>query len=84
MESFPNLIARYARRTERLNTAHVAIAFALGGQADSRLADKLHLPISGDTLLSLIRDTRITLPAEPEVIGVEIRPNAGGGCMAQF
>jgi transposase len=71
VESFPHLIARYARRTERLHTAHEAIAFALGGQAGSRLADKLQVPISGDTLLRNIRDRNVPLQAEPEVIGVD-------------
>jgi len=70
-ESFPHLVAKYARRTERLNTAHEVIAFALGGQAGSRLAQKLHMPISGDTLLRIIRNTQVKLPAEPEVIGVD-------------
>ena len=71
VESFPNLVAKYARRTERLHTAHEAIAFALGGQAGSRLAHKLYMPISGDTLLRIIRDTPGKLPGEPEVIGVD-------------
>lgn len=71
VESFPNLVGRYARRTERLNMAHEAIAFALGGQAGSRLAHKLHMPTSGDTLLRNIRDRPENLPAKPEVIGVD-------------
>ena len=71
VERFPNLVARYARRTKRLNTAHEAIAFALGGQPGSRLAHKLYMPISGDTLLRIIRETRVNLQAEPEVIGVD-------------
>jgi hypothetical protein len=71
VERFPHLVARYAHRTGRLYTAHEVIAFALGGEAGSRLAQKLQMPISGDTLLRLIRDSHIPLQAEPKVTGVD-------------
>lgn len=45
----------YARRTARADTALEAVAFALGGEAGSRLARRLSLPTSPDTLLRLIR-----------------------------
>jgi transposase len=71
VEVFPDLLEKYARRTVRLGKAQATIAFALGGQAGSRLASKLHMPISGDTLLRIIRKTSRQGPAEPEVIGVD-------------
>lgn len=71
MESFPELLEKYARGRVRLHQAQAAIAFALGGEAGSRLAGKLQMPISGDTLLRRIRKTRIPLPVEPTVIGVD-------------
>jgi transposase len=71
VEVFPDLLEKYARRTVRLHKAQEAIAFALGGQAGSRLACKLQMPISGDTLLRIIRSTSVQSPLEPEVIGVD-------------
>ena len=60
VESQPNLVAKSARRTKRLDTELEAIAFALGGQAGGRLAPKLKMPVSGDTLLRLIRNSQVT------------------------
>jgi len=71
VEVFPDLLEKNARRTVRLYKAQEAIAFALGGQAGSRLASKLQMPISGDTLLRMIRSTPVPSPLEPAVIGVD-------------
>jgi transposase len=71
VEVFPDLLEKYARRTVRLHKAQEAIAFALGGQAGSRLACKLQMPISGDSLLRMIRSTPVPSPLEPTVIGVD-------------
>ena len=46
VENHSNLVAKSARRTKRLNTGLEAIAFALGGQAGSRLTHKLKMPVS--------------------------------------
>jgi len=69
VEVFPDLLEKYDRRTVRLWKAQTA-AFALGGQAGSRLASKLQMPISGDTLLRMIRSTSPQSSLEPEVVGV--------------
>jgi len=71
VEVFPDLLKKYARRTVRLHKAQTAIAFALGGQAGSRLATKLQMPISGDTLLRMIRSTPPQSSLEPTVVGVD-------------
>ncbi len=71
VESLPNLVAKLARRTKRLDTELEAIAFALGGREGSRLAPKLKMPVSGDTLLRLIRNSQVTDQDQPEVIGVD-------------
>ena len=71
VESLPNLVAKSARRTKRLDTELEAIAFALGGQEGSRLAPKLKMPVSRDTLLRLIRNSQVTDQDKPEVIGVD-------------
>jgi transposase len=60
-ERMPELVAPYARKTYRLIAALQAIGVALGGQAGARLAHRLGLPASRDTLLRLVR--RLPLPA---------------------
>lgn len=60
-----------ARRTDRQRESLTTIAFALGGEAGARLAGKLGMPISPDTLLRLIRrDPDAVLPG-PTVLGVD-------------
>jgi transposase len=70
-EPMPAWLARRSRRTQRLAAALESLAFALGGEAGSRQAHRLHMPCSGQTLLRLIRRAP-TPPAEPpRVIGVD-------------
>jgi transposase len=71
VDEFLHVLEKYARRTTRLHQAQEDIAFAVGGEAGSRLAGKLHMPISGDTLLRMIRDAPAQSSLEPEVIGVD-------------
>jgi transposase len=70
-ERVPELIAPYARKTQRLIAALQALGVALGGQAGARLAHRLGLPASRDTLLRLVR--RLPLPSVPPLsaIGVD-------------
>ena len=70
-ESFAEFVVKYARRTERLGRAMQAIAFALGGRPGSRLAKKLQMPVSGDTLLRIIRKTPQEVQPIPKVIGID-------------
>src|SRR3954449_5110474 len=44
-----------ARRTVQLHQIKQHIGFALGGEPGSRLAVRLAMPVSGDTLLRLVR-----------------------------
>jgi hypothetical protein len=46
---------RKARRSDRLAGAQTESGMALGGKADARLPRRLALPVSGDTVLRLIR-----------------------------
>jgi transposase len=70
-ERVPELVAPYARKTQRLIAALQALGVALGGQAGVRLAHRLRLPASRDTLLRLVR--RLPLPVIPplQAIGVD-------------
>ncbi len=48
-------IARNGRRAGRLALSQAQIGLVLGGEAGARLASKLAKPVSGDTVLRLIR-----------------------------
>jgi transposase len=70
-ERLPSVAAVHARTTVRLDKAHCHIGLALGGEAGSRLAARLAMPTSADTLLRRIR--RAPLPRLPavRVLGVD-------------
>jgi transposase len=70
-ERLPAVAAVHARTTLRLDKAHCHIGLALGGEAGSRLAARLAMPTSADTLLRRIR--RAPLPRHPavRVLGVD-------------
>jgi transposase len=70
-ERLPAVVAVHARTTMRLDKAHCTIGLALGGEAGSRLAARLAMPTSADTLLRRIR--RAPLPRHPavRVLGVD-------------
>lgn len=70
-ERLPDLAPAYARSSSRLTDAHRAIAFALGGEAGSRLAGTLGMPASPDTLLRRIGQTPTTDAPTPRVLGVD-------------
>jgi len=59
-ERVPALVAPSARKTPRLIAALQALSVALGGQAGARLAQRLGLPASRETLWRLI--CRLPLP----------------------
>jgi transposase len=70
-ERVPELVAVYARKTCRLVAALQAIGMALGGQAGARLAHRLGLPASRDTLLRLVRRLPLPVVAPLRAIGVD-------------
>jgi hypothetical protein len=55
----------------RLGDIQRHIGLALGGEPGSRLADRLAMPVSGDTLLRLIRASALEPPAPPRIIGID-------------
>src|SRR5260370_31426779 len=59
-----------ARQTSRLGTILESIAVVLSGQAGSRLADQLAMPVSADTLLRRAKKKALALPT-PRVLGVD-------------
>jgi len=70
-ERLDGVAAVHARRTDRLRRELEAIAFALGGEAGARLAHRLGLPASPDTLLRLIRRAPDDVLPAPTVLGVD-------------
>jgi transposase len=70
-ERLPGLLAAHARSTDRLTSAHRAIGVALGGEAGSRLADRLDMPTSPDTLLRRVKSAPDEVDPRPRYIGVD-------------
>ena len=60
-ERLPGVAAAHARATGPLTESHRDIGFALGGEAEARLAGKLAMPTSPDTLLRRVK----AAPGEP-------------------
>ena len=62
-----------ARRTARLGDLQRHVAFALGGEAAARLAGRLAIPTSADTLLRMATKPVApeTPPPTPKVLGVD-------------
>jgi transposase len=61
-----------ARRTCRLGEQQRQVGLALGGQAGARLAAKLAMPTSPDTLLRLVRQDNSATPSPtPHVLAVD-------------
>jgi transposase len=72
-EPLPQLLPKHARATSRLSDTHRAVGLALGGEPGARLAGKLGMPTSPDTLLRRLKQlspTGTAAPA-PRVIGVD-------------
>jgi len=70
-ERLPTTAAPRQRRTARLGEIQRGIALALGGEGGSRLAALLAMPVSGDTLLRLIRAVPIPDAPAPRIIGLD-------------
>ncbi|WP_430699098.1 ISL3 family transposase [Mesorhizobium dulcispinae] len=69
-ERLPETVRPKARRTSRLGESQLAIGFAVGGKPGSRLSHKLAMPVSGDTLLRMIRAAGFE-PEAPRVVGID-------------
>ena len=72
-ERLPGIAAAAARRTERLGGLHGCLGLALGGEAGARLAARLAIGTSADTLLRAVRSggSRAPMPPTPRVLGVD-------------
>ncbi|UVK48268.1 ISL3 family transposase (plasmid) [Mesorhizobium sp. AR07] len=70
-ERLPETVQPKARRTARLGESQLVIGFAVGGESGSRLSRKLAMPVSGDTLLRMIRSAGFEPPDAPRVVGID-------------
>lgn len=70
-ERLPEVAAACGRTTTRLNIALRHMAFRCGGQAGSRLAERLGMPTSPDSLLRVMRQTPAADVPTPAVLGVD-------------
>ncbi|MGH3736646.1 MAG: ISL3 family transposase [Micromonosporaceae bacterium] len=70
-EQVPGLTIPYARRTLLLRRMLEAIAVALAARAGARLAARLGLPVSRDTLIRLVRALPDPPVGEVTVLGVD-------------
>ena len=69
-ERLPGFAARYARTTNRLRQSHESIGFALGGEAGARLANRLSMATSPDTLLRRVKELKDDA-APPRFVGID-------------
>ena len=70
-ERLPELAAPHARRTVAQQATLRVLGCALGGQAGSRVAARLSLPASRDTLLRLVRSSPLPVVGTPSVVGID-------------
>jgi transposase len=71
VEGLTGLAEQRARRSARLADTQRQLGLAVGGEAGSRLAAKLTLATSADTLLRLVRGTPSDPDCSPRVVGVD-------------
>lgn len=70
-ERVPTLAEPWSRRTSRLAAALQILGLALGGEAGSRLAARLRMAVSGDTLIRLVLKVPLKDEHVAEIIGVD-------------
>lgn len=70
-ERIPHIVLPHAQRTVGLTKVLQAIAFETSAESASRIARHLHIPISGDTILRILRNTRLPDSPCPRVLGVD-------------
>jgi transposase len=70
-ERLPRVVAHYGRKTKRMNEALQLIGLLLGGEAGARVALKLAMKTSADTLLRRARAAVKPCAPTPRVLGVD-------------
>jgi transposase len=70
-ERLPGVVASRAQRSVRLADSQRAIGLAAGGEPGSRLAHRLAMPVSGDSLLRMIRSAPVPDFIAPTIVGID-------------
>jgi transposase len=70
-ERLPQIVAPHGRATARLSAVQRAFGLALGGEAGARLARRVALSVSPDTLLRRAKNVQPDPTAAPRVVGVD-------------
>jgi transposase len=70
-EPLDGFAAKHARTTRRLARTHLAIGSALGGEAGARLAGKIAVPTSPDTLLRRVKQAGAPSSGAPKFVGID-------------
>ncbi len=70
-ERFPDLVQSYARITNRLRDALIALGLATSAEVCARLAPKLGLQVSAPTQLRLLRTVSCAPPTSVRILGID-------------
>lgn len=70
-ERLPELVQSYARITNRLRDALIALGLATSAQVCARLAPKLGLQVSAPTLLRSLRTVSCASPTSVRILGID-------------
>ena len=71
VERLPDLARRHAQRTVRLTEAVRVLGSESGGEAGARTATRLRMPVSGDTVLRIVRRPSASALPTPRVLGID-------------
>jgi transposase len=71
VECLPELARRHAQRTIRLTEAVRGLGGESGGEAGTRMATRLRMPVSGDTVLRIVRSPSTSTQPTPRVLGID-------------
>jgi hypothetical protein len=70
-ERLPALAPCHAQRTERLTAVVRVLGSEAGGEAGARMATRLRMPCSGDTVLRILHRTPAPTQPTPRVLGID-------------
>ena len=70
-EPLAGVAERFGRRSCRLASLQRHLGLALGGEAGSRIAARLSVPVSADTLIRLVCAAELPTPEIARVIGID-------------
>jgi transposase len=71
VEGLPELARHHAQRTVRLTEAVRGLGCEAGGEAGARIATRLRMPVSGDTVLRIVRSPSTSTEPTPRVLGID-------------